>query len=260
MNPRLAVAAHKKYPMPDDPLYVPVQAGSNGKESIGYARDDGGENISRLNPYLSELTVLYWAWRNLPEDVDALGLVHYRRYFRGSAPVPETKAMVLSMEEAQDLLRSSDVIVPQSRNYYIETLESHYSHTHDPKDLELLREVVKEKAPEYLDALNSHLAKRSGHMFNIFLMKRDLADRYCQFLFPIVEEIYRRSSLEDKSSFDARMPGRLSEFLLDPWLEVNRIAYREAPLEDTEPVDWMKKGTAFLKAKFFKKKYSSSFK
>ncbi|UNT93535.1 DUF4422 domain-containing protein [Allobaculum sp. Allo2] len=57
------VAAHKPYPMPDDPLYLPVQAGAKGKDSIGFARDDQGDSISSANPYLSELTALYWAWK-----------------------------------------------------------------------------------------------------------------------------------------------------------------------------------------------------
>lgn len=261
MNPKLIVAAHKRYPMPDDPLYLPVQAGSKGKPSIeGYQRDDEGDNVSDKNWMLSELSVLYWAWKNLPDDVDAYGLVHYRRYFKGDAPIPSLKAKVLSEKEAVSLLEHHDVIMPRKRHYYIETLESHYEHTLDDKDLDLLREVVHDLHPDCLPLLDAHLQKRSGHMFNIFLMKRELADQYCEFLFPIIEEIVRRSDLEHAAPFEARMPGRLSEFLLDVWLEANRISYKEVALTDTEPVNWFKKGSAFLKAKFFSHKYSSSFK
>ena len=59
MNIKIIVATHKPYHMPDDPMYLPVQCGAAGKESIGYQRDDEGDNISYQNETLSELTALY---------------------------------------------------------------------------------------------------------------------------------------------------------------------------------------------------------
>ena len=86
MNIKILVAAHKKYRMPEDKIYFPVQVGSYGKENIGFARDDEGDNISQKNPYFCELTGLYWIWKNV--DADYYGLVHYRRYF---SAVPKIK-------------------------------------------------------------------------------------------------------------------------------------------------------------------------
>ena len=44
---KIIVAAHKKYDMPDNNLYLPVFVGADGKEDIsGYKRDDTGSNIS----------------------------------------------------------------------------------------------------------------------------------------------------------------------------------------------------------------------
>lgn len=79
MEIKVIVAAHKKYQMPKDELYLPLQVGSALHDSIGYARDNDGDNISDKNPNFCELTGLYWAWKNL--DADAVGLVHYRRHF-----------------------------------------------------------------------------------------------------------------------------------------------------------------------------------
>ncbi|MBQ6328745.1 MAG: DUF4422 domain-containing protein, partial [Kiritimatiellae bacterium] len=42
---KIVVAAHKPYSMPDDATYLPLQVGAAGKPSIGYARDDSGDNI-----------------------------------------------------------------------------------------------------------------------------------------------------------------------------------------------------------------------
>ena len=43
------------------------------------------------------------------------------------------------------------------------------------------------------------------------------------------------------------------------WINTNHISYKTVPTVYTEPVNWWKKGTGFLKAKFFKKKYDASF-
>ena len=48
-NIRIIVAAHKKYQMPQDKMYLPVQVGAKDKENIGYQRDCDGENISDKN-------------------------------------------------------------------------------------------------------------------------------------------------------------------------------------------------------------------
>ena len=79
LNIKIIVAAHKKYRMPADDIYLPLHVGAEGKESIGYQGDNIGENISNLNPYFCELTGMYWMWKNLKADY--LGLAHYRRHF-----------------------------------------------------------------------------------------------------------------------------------------------------------------------------------
>ena len=76
---KIIIAAHKKYRMPQDDIYVPLHVGAEGKDSIGYQGDNTGDNISNLNPYFCELTGMYCMWKNLTADY--LGLAHYRRHF-----------------------------------------------------------------------------------------------------------------------------------------------------------------------------------
>ena len=78
---KIIVATHKKYDMPKDSCYLPIHVGKEEKKDIGYIGDNTGENISKKNPYYCELTGMYWAWKNLNSDY--VGLVHYRRHFRG---------------------------------------------------------------------------------------------------------------------------------------------------------------------------------
>ena len=59
--------------------------------------------------------------------------------------------------------------------------------------------------------------------------------------------------------FEARWPGRVTERLLDPWLDANGVGFAELPVVSPEPVDWPSKIRGFLAAKFLGKKYEKSF-
>lgn len=41
-NIKIIVATHKKYEMPKDAMYLPVQVGAQGKKPLGYQRDNEG--------------------------------------------------------------------------------------------------------------------------------------------------------------------------------------------------------------------------
>ena len=64
----------------DNPLYVNVRCGAvyDKRENIDMVGDDTGDNISEKRESFSELTVMYWAWKNV--EADYYGLCHYRRY------------------------------------------------------------------------------------------------------------------------------------------------------------------------------------
>lgn len=261
---RIIVAAHKIYRMPEDPMYLPVHVGAAGKESIGYQRDDEGENISDLNPYFCELTGLYWAWKNL--DADYIGLSHYRRHFSLHPHSKDVWNSILKQQEIQDDLGRVRAFVPGKRKYYIETLYSHYAHTHYAYQLDTTRVIIKEKYPEYLSAFDQTVRQRWGYMFNMMILDRGLFDEYCSWLFDILFELRERLGEKELSPFQARYYGRVSEIVFNVWLseqtktgKIKQNQIREIPLIHMEKINWRKKGTAFLKAKFLGKRYSGSF-
>ena len=68
------------------------------------------------------------------------------------------------------------------------------------------------------------------------------------------------------TAFEQRFYGRVSEILFNVWLErqketgaLSRKEIREVPYLYIEKIDWIKKISAFLKAKFLNKKYDGSF-
>lgn len=256
MNVRIIVAAHKPYQMPDDEMYLPLHVGRAGKPDIGFRGDDTGENISEKNPNFCELTGLYWAWKN--SDADYLGLVHYRRHFAGKAFGRKTKR-ILTKPQLEKLLQKNDVVLPKKRNYYIETIYSHYAHTFDASQLDKTREIIAKKYPAYLPAFEKTMNSRKAHMFNMFVMKRELSDRYCEWLFDILFELEKEIDTEGMTAFEARLFGRISERLLDVWIETNRVSFSEVRYLCMEKVRWGKKIAGFLSAKFLGKKYEKSF-
>lgn len=266
----ILVATHKKYDMPQDDIYLPLHVGAEGKEDLGYAKDNTGDNISEKNPSFCELTGLYWGWKNL--DCSFFGLAHYRRHFtvkslsyrkKHNETVQDKLSCALNEREAKRLLKKYDILVPKKREYVIETLYSHYCHSHYREHLDITRDIISEKYPEFLDTFDSVMKQRSGYMFNMFIMKKKLADQYCEWLFDILFELEKRVDMPNISPFQGRFYGRVSEIIFNVWLQyqIEQHAYRikEIGFFYTEPVKWRKKIIAFLRAKFLHKKYEGSF-
>lgn len=258
---KILVATHKKYQMPNDSIYLPIHVGAEGKDDLGYKKDNTGDNISVKNPYYCELTGLYWAWKNL--DIDYIGLVHYRRYLTIAKKIPKKEEdkfkKVLSIDEVNKLLKDYDVVLPKQRNYYIENLYDHYKHTMYIEPLDETRKIIEEKCPEYLKEFDLLHKRKKMHAFNMFVMKKDILDKYCTWLFDILFELEKRIDPKQYDSFHARYLGRISERLFDVWLNTNGIKYIEVNVMDMQNVNWIKKGFSFIIAKFTGKKYGKSF-
>ena len=79
MKIKIFALTHKKFEVPQDKMYQPLQVGREEKEDLGYLCDNTGDNISAENCYYSELTGLYWIWKNV-HTYKYVGTCHYRRY------------------------------------------------------------------------------------------------------------------------------------------------------------------------------------
>ncbi|MDO4941755.1 MAG: DUF4422 domain-containing protein [Lachnospiraceae bacterium] len=268
---KIMIATHKAYQMPDDELYLPLHVGAEGKKDeqgnvldLGYQKDNIGDHISDKNSRFCELTGLYWAWKNL--DYDYLGLVHYRRYFSVRKKGKNLFQNILTYQEAKVLLRKHDIIVPKKRKYYIESLYSHYSHTHYAEHLDETRKIIYEKYPNYIETFDKVIQQRYGYMFNMMIMRKDLMDSYCQWLFDILFELESRMEVDGLSAFQERFCGRVAEIIFNVWLayqlesgKVKKDDVLEIPFIHMEKIRWGRKILLFLRAKFVHKKYDRSF-
>lgn len=268
MKIKVFVATHKDYEMPKDGIYFPIHVGAkiSKTELKNFQRDDDGKNISDKNPYFCELTALYWAWKNSEKlDADYIGLAHYRRHFVAKNPLSKNPSKriskALTKRQAENLLKKADVVVPKLRKYYIENLYDHYIHTMEPEPLELTAKIIEEKYPTYKPEFDKLHNRTSAHMFNMFIMKKEIFNDYCAWLFDILFELEKKmqGKTETYNKFQARYFGRVSELLLDVYLNTNHISYTETKVIDIEHINWFKKGWSFIVAKFSGRKYGQSF-
>lgn len=96
-------------------------------------------------------------------------------------------------------------------------------------------------------------------MFNMMIMKKNIMDSYCEWLFPILSELEKKIDSSGYSTFQARYYGRVSEILINVWIEKNKYKYYTCPTVNIEKLDWNRKIKSFINAKFRGIKYDSSF-
>lgn len=170
----------------------------------------------------------------------------------------------MEYEQIKPYLGKIKIFTPKKRWYVIETLKSHYEHTHYSEHLEITRDVLKDKYPEYEDAYDKAINRTWGYMFNMMIMERNLLDEYCAWLFDILGSIFKKVDTSSYEAFEKRYIGRVSEILFNVWLE-KKISSGE--IQENEMCELgfdveenlIKKIPSFLKAKFLGKKYEASF-
>lgn len=95
------------------------------------------------------------------------------------------------------------MLLPKKRNYYIETNYSHYIHAHHKEPLDKTREIIEKSYPAYLTAFDKVMKSRKAHMFNMFIMKADAFDSYCNFMFGVLEKLENEIDISDYSVQEA---------------------------------------------------------
>lgn len=204
---------HTDFRVPD---YIkPIQVGAAlCSERVADIVDNEGDQISEKNVNYSELTALYWIWKNiLSGDGDVkeqyYGLTHYRR--------------ILSLS-SDDLLRlvdnEVDVVLPYPMSYEPD-MEQHHRKYLRQEDWDALLAALEELQPEYAESFSSILRQPYMYHYNIILARGSVLADYCSWLFPILERIEELSVPKGSDRAD-RYIGYMGETLETLYFMHNR--------------------------------------
>ena len=234
MSYKMFIVSHKDFVKPHREGYVPIYVGPKDLQCEGeYYTDKTNDNIAAKNPNYCELTALYWIWKNV-NDVDYIGLNHYRRYFFKNN-LSNRLDNVIENQALEKYLKQYDIILPVQN---ISTMTIRDEYTADGsgllKDLETLRSVVNDLYPEYLQEFDDVFNGHRSYLFNMFMMKKDLLNDYCQWLFDILFEVEKRVDLTGYTVQQLRIFGYMSERLMSIYVMHNHLSVKELPVLNTD--------------------------
>lgn len=245
---KLYIACHKPVQLPDHPYLYPVQAGAAivSQAFPDMLQDNIGENISEKNRTYCELTVQYWAWKN--QNAEYYGFFHYRRFL----------AFQLNKQSICDVYLQADAIVLEQNGYEVqafqrfianydimlpcaeeteETVYQKYANAahHYVEDLDLMMALVAQQQPVYKKAMEHYIYGHRQYYYNMYVMKQEWFDLYCEWLFPLLEQFDQQNDWEKygNNTIAMRVDGYLAERLFGVWyshqLQMGTIRSVELP-------------------------------
>lgn len=231
---------HKPSAFLSSSVIQPIHVGKiNTANEIGCIGDDTGDNISFKNPFYCELTAHYWVWKNQPKTA-YVGFMHYRRHFNFSSQqnFPEDSWGVVNHQNINEdyerkfglndesiisCIGDNDIIVPRkwsvksagSKNNFDHYAKGEYLHI---RDYQLAIDIISERFPEYLPAVDEFNNASEGYYTNMFIIKYDLFEKYSEWLFSILRELENRLAMNNYNPQEQRVIGHIAERLFNIFL------------------------------------------
>ena len=221
------VVMHKKYNVQVQELYIPLCVGNFHMRD--YLTEQEGENIAYLNAKINECTALYWIWKNT--DTAYVGLNHYRRYFYNN----EIKSIDnrLDAAHASNILREYDIILtkvpPMGHMTVYEQIYNSVNHHLCEKGYFLMKDGIARHQPGYLQAFEDVMRGHASFLCNMFVAKREIINRYCDWLFSFLIEATERIDVEGYDAYSQRIIGFFAERMWTVWVRKNKIKIKELP-------------------------------
>lgn len=186
--------------------YVLVGAGGFKQNGIQLT-DNTGVNISQYNPYLNEMTVLYWMAKNYSSlsNPDYVGLAHYRRRLLH-----------------EDYMLQSNTIVCHAENYKI-PIYKHYCIYHVKSDIDYVVNMIQKNFSSqmfrlFVDFLNQTYAFER----NLFIMPKnkffEYSDFICKCIDILISDLFQHSDIAYRDRYQKRAMGFLCERLTSFWI------------------------------------------
>ncbi len=251
---------HKPVNLPESTDLNLIQVGDS-EADIAPLRDNKGDHIAEKNETYSELTALYYIWKNQPTDI--VGFCHYRRFLlppgiqglNEAAPLKpfvecqtegdgkgnyasgrmvEHDSLTKLFEGGDDLqsrfgqlLQNHSIVLPVRNELPEGDMIYQYTTSHPASSIFALLQVLSER-DHYLGKAAYEYFRSAGHAHwnNLFVTKWPIFDQYCSFLFDILFELESRLNLP-VCTYQRRVFAFLSERLLNFWVWFNELSVAE---------------------------------
>lgn len=235
---KILINCHKPSSIVKNDVFVPIHLGralttqASKDGTISYEDyewmldnmigDDTGDNISELNRHFNEMTGIYWAWKNYDKlgNPDYIGFCHYRRYFSFYKD-----SFILESIKKHEII-SGKFWSPKGGLYgYFNECpkewpfeKSFYSET---------MKIINELYPEQYKLIDEIMHKEiCGGFRNMFIMKKDCFFHYCNWIFPILMELYKRKlNFKYKCPLEERNIAWIAEVLTSLYLYMSSSKY-----------------------------------
>ena len=239
--------SHRPVEPPDSDIGI-LQVG-NQESDFGHHRDNQGDNIASLNHRFSELTGLYYVWKNLPSPT--VGFCHYRRYLiptelspwlREAAEKPYhenskggvanyASGFLLSQDKLReklsnsnytqmitDQLQDADILLPKSNKLPVGGFLKQYGNAHPIHPFfECLALMGQRDNRLAQDAHHFFTQFPHAHWNNLFVTSWDHYCDYCEFVFELLIALNQKiPTLKD--AYQNRICAFLSERLFNFWI------------------------------------------
>ncbi|GAA6528569.1 glycosyl transferase [Segatella asaccharophila] len=220
---QILVCAHKEssYTRNCKP-YTAIQVGKalHPDINLGFLNDNIGDNISNKNSSWSELTALYWGWKNI-NDVEYLGLCHYRRYF--DVQIDDTNIDKIIKEKDIIVIKSPKMNSRQER-------ADNLIHMTSQEDYYIFADTFLSIYPQFHDSfINYFYNSRVSYPYTMFIAKKEIYDAFCNFIFPVLFKVEKRIKKHGYSR-QQRCIGYFGEWSLGLFISCMHLKVKCVPL------------------------------
>ncbi|WQJ53636.1 MAG: hypothetical protein [Wendovervirus sonii] len=231
LNTNIYVYTHKDFkPLVSNNCYKILSRHKlNNLYDLDVYMTEKSNSIDNFDSCYSEACGLYWIWKNVKDLPDFVGLNHYSTYFDFLNDIPEIKENEIVLPELCDVTQ-----------FNVNTMREHYQNCHNIKDWEICENIINEKYPDYLDALEKANNSRYVYFRNCFVMSKKNYLKYMEWLFDIlfeydnimgfhcyddvkkhVDSHYREYKHKEEISYQYRIEGFLAERLFNVYIMHN---------------------------------------
>lgn len=217
---------HKNFIPIGNSGYLPIGVGAFMDVPL---RDSIGISIAHLNSVINECTAIYWVWKNYKCCI--VGFNHYRRVLGSKINC----GWPLQAVEVDAILCDADVIVAEpvcfGKRTIPEVLATEVTYEAFYESYRILQDIISRLDLESKIAFNEIMSYGIMYPCNMFVMRWELFNEYCQWLFDIILPMTERVEIKQEwDEYSKRIIGFWAERLLTVWLYKKKLKVFECPI------------------------------